>query len=113
MRNGDERIGKLRDKVSILAPTRIEDPVSGELVSTYAAIASDLPASVSSSQSEAERGSKMSKLTTYEVVIRYREDIKNGTAYRLQIEGVTCEITSAIDPTRRRRWLKITAASTV
>jgi SPP1 family predicted phage head-tail adaptor len=112
MRGGDERIGKLRDKVTILAATRTEDPVSGEVLATFAPLASNLPASVTSSQTEVERGKKLSKVTTFDVLIRYREDLRNGTANRLLIEGMTCEIKAAVDPTRRRRWLRITAVST-
>lgn len=112
MRGGDERIGKLRDKVTILAPTRTEDTATGELITTFAPLVSDLPASVTSSQSEAERGKKLSKVTTFDVLIRYRDDLCNGTVNRLLIEGMTCEIQSAIDPTRRSRWLRITATST-
>ncbi len=109
MRGGDERIGKLRDTVSLLKPTRSEDSDTGELVSSWATADSGIPASVTTKQTEVQRGNKMTRVTTHDVVIRYRSDLDGQTTYRLLIDGQACEITQAIDPTRRRRWLRITA----
>lgn len=109
MRGGDERIGKLRDTVSILSPTRCEDGDTGELLTSWVTADGGIPASVTTKQTEVQRGNKMTRVTTHDVVIRYRSDLEGQTTHRLLVDGQTCEITSAIDPTRRRRWLRITA----
>lgn len=112
MKGGDERIGKLREHVTVLAPNKTEDSATGELIPTWSPVAG-LPASVKASQTETQRGNKMARVTTYEVIIRYRADLENKTTHRLSINGDVCEISKSIDPTRRKRWLQITAISTV
>lgn len=112
MKAGDVRLGKLRDKVTVERPLRSEDAATGELVNTWTTFATNLPAAIDASQTEREAGNKQTAVTRYSVTIRYIEALEGDTDARLVIDGRRCEITSSIDPDRRKRWLMITAIAT-
>lgn len=108
----DVRIGTLRDLVDVQRPVRTENAGTGEIVNTWLTILRRLPAAIKSSQAERETANKLTKITRHEITVRYRSDLAGETQQRLIVDGVPCEITSSIDPDRRRRWLIITAVAT-
>ncbi|TWT91393.1 phage head closure protein [Neorhodopirellula pilleata] len=104
---GDFRIGRLRDAVDVLSPTRTENNSTGEIETTWSVILSKLPAHVRALQ--AERGRQVVSVTRLEVTIRYRQDLTGDLERRLFVDGQQWRVTATIDPDRRRRFLIITA----
>ncbi len=112
MRAGDVRLGTLRDRITITRPTRTEDPRTGEITNTWEVVAANVPAAIASAQTERETANKQTAITRATITIRYLPDLAGDTDARLIVDGITYEITAAVDPDRRRRWLILTATAT-
>ena len=107
----DVRIAELRDLIDIKKPSRSPDEETGENLLTWHTVASGVRAKVETQASEQEVGRKPSKILRYTVTIRYLSDLENQTDWRLVVDGQDCEITSAVDLNRRKRWLVISAST--
>lgn len=105
----DVKIGDLRDRITVERPARSQHPSTGETLIEWEPVHIGLPARIEASQTEQENARKETRATRYSVTIRFRADMLNQTDWRLIIDGESCQITGAIDPNRKRRWLVITA----
>lgn len=109
MNVNDIRLGSLRDRIDIVEPTTGTHPRTGEaLASRWKTIDRDIPAKITTQQTEGEINKRQTAITRYSVVIRFRDDMAGMSRRRIVIDGAQCEIQSAVDPTRRRRWLVMT-----
>lgn len=105
--NGDVRIGRLRDAVDVLSPTRSENPSTGEITTQWHVTLSRLPAAIRSLQ--ADRGRKHVSVTRQEITVRWRADLVGDLERRVVVDCQQWRITAARDPNRKRRFLVLTA----
>ena len=105
IREGDVQIGKLRDRITIERPVRTDHPQTGESIISWEVVQANVPAMIETLQTEQEKSAKQSRINRHSIAIRFRDDFQGETQYRVIVDGEPCEVNSAVDLGRRRRFL--------
>lgn len=98
-------VGSLNKRITIEAPTKAPDGMSG-FTDIWTAVASDVPAAIwPVSGKEIIRGESVAAIATDRIVIRYRKVMR--TSWRISWAGKYFNIVSIVDPNRSHEWLHI------
>lgn len=108
------KIGDLRHRITLRRPNRVDDPESGETVTTYVDAGTGVPASVwpKGPAGETVTAAQQTARVSYEIRIRFVAGV--GTDWRIVLaDGRVLEILTAVDPDERHRELRITAVDQI
>ena len=110
MDGGDYQIGKLRQRITLMRPETTTHPDTGEPIHEWVTVVANVPAGFTESQSETESGRKNTRVAKATFIMRFRSI---ETTWRIVHGSRAFEITGAVDPTGRRRWMIVSATETV
>lgn len=99
-------IGRLRERVSLLSPTRSSDAAGGAALS-FSEIARVWAEVRSTRVGEAVVSDVLASVTQFVVRIRWRIDV--GPGWRIAYGARTLRVVGAQDPDGRSRWLDLSA----
>lgn len=104
-----DRIGKLRERVTLERMERTPDGFGGATVS-WSQVATCRAEVISFAGREQQRAARTERRSPWRVVTRYREDATSSM--RILWRGRTLDIQSVIDPDGERRWLAMDCVET-
>lgn len=99
-------VGRLRERITIEAPTRTGDGTGGAAL-TWAALATVWAEVTTKSGAEVAAGERMEARARLTIRLRYRDDVTS--AMRIVWRGAQLNIRAVRDPDGARRWLIIEA----
>lgn len=97
------KAGKLRHRITIESVSQVQDPDTGDMSDTWAAFASNVPASIRPlSGRELVAADAIQSGSRYEFVIRYGNSVGVTSAMRIALDSLTYNITEIVpDPSLR------------